>query len=530
VTNSIPDYLKLHLEETPVLPDFPTAAPDLLAGLSDALLQATGWSMQYSNEADSIPHEIDPSIHSDDSQAYRIPVFDTGQQPLGQFVVKADPQRKTATTSVEAKQLASAIGDLISALEESRETVWKQEAELATGIPVSIHKDEETHIAARLESILQCGAEAVGCQAAAAYLLDDDTSCLKMRSCWGLPKHNLLDPPRQLQGASTDLEALVGHAVILKDSSCLPDWLANEDFQAAICVPISSPTIPLGTLWMYSDTARSFDQHESNLVEMVAGRISAELEREILLHQQVGSHQQGRQWQHAMAWQENRLPKNPPLLNNWKIAAATYQAEDIGGDFYDWNLLDDDSLAVAVGDACGSTIEAALTATTVQASLRAQTELLSQPGALLNHINRLLWTGCTGDQFASLFAATIDQATGKLQYTAVGEVSGILLRPNTARWLTGNPLALGTQETSEYETVVEHLNAGDTLVLFSEGLLAGHRQHDMSTIQDALLDFVRHLNNASAPEIVNALIEWGQAADQHLSPEDQTVLVVQRTG
>lgn len=533
MTHSIPDYLKLHIEETPVLADFPTAAPDLLTTLSDALLQATGWSMQYLDHPDPTSSNAEETLDLSETQAAIIPVLDTVQQPIGQFVIHPGKSQQTgpaATTLTAAKQLASAIGGLISMLEQSRETVWKQEAELATGIPVTVRKDEETHLAARLESILRCGAEAVGCQAAAAYLLDDDTSYLKLRSCWGLPKQRLLDPPRPLQGASTDLEALVGHAVILKDPSCLPDWLSGENVQAAVCVPISSPTVPLGTLWILSDTARSFDHHESNLVEMVAGRISAELEREILLHQQVGVHQQERQWQHAMAWQENRLPKNPPLSNNWKIAAATHQAEHIGGDFYDWNLLADDSLAVVVGDACGSTIESALTATTVQASLRAQTDLLRQPGELLNHINRLLWTGCTGDQFASLFAAAIDQSTGKLQYTAVGEVGGILLRPTTARWLTGNPLALGTQETSDYETVVEQLAAGDTLVLFSEGLLAGHRQHDTKAIQEALVAFLRQLKDVPADEMVDALIQWGQTPDQSLSAEDHTVLVVQRAG
>ena len=115
MTHSIPDYLKLHTEETPVLPDFPTAAPDLLAGLSDALLQATGWSMQYFNEAASIPGDTDESVDSDASEALNIPVFDTGQQPLGQFVVKPDPVRTPTATSREAKQLASAIGGLISA-------------------------------------------------------------------------------------------------------------------------------------------------------------------------------------------------------------------------------------------------------------------------------------------------------------------------------------------------------------------------------------------------------------------------------
>ena len=111
----------------------------------------------------------------------------------------------------------------------------------------------------------------------------------------------------------------------------------------------------------------------------------------------------------------------------------------------------------------------------------------------------------------------------------MGEVGGILLRPTTARWLSGNPLALGTQETSEYETVVEQLDAGDTLVLFSEGLLAGHSQNDSQVTQEALLTFVRKLKDVSAKEMVDALIQWGQTPDRYLSAEDHTVLVVQRT-
>lgn len=529
MTHSIPDYIKLHTEETPVLPGLQTAAEDELTRLSSAFLEATGWSLQYQQQEDASGMRPQPTA----DPAAAVPVLDQAQQLLGEFLLQQAPTTSQEIPEIDlsaAKQLATAISGLVSTLEQARETVWKQEAELAASIPVSVRKDEETHLAARLESILRCGAEAIGCQAAAAYLLDDDTRYLKLRSCWGLPTQRLLDPPRPLQGASIDLEALVGHAVVLKDTSCMPTSLAEHNFPSAICVPISSPTVPLGTLWIFSDTDRTFDQRESNLVEMVAGRISAELEREVLLQQAMTASRQERQWQHAMTWQENRLPRNPPRLPGWQIAAGTEQAHQIGGDFHDWTILTDDRLAVMVGDAAGSTIESALTTATVQASMRAHMDTMPRPGDLLNHVNHLLWTGCTGDQFASLYYAVIDKSTGKLEYSGVGDVAGILLREDSFRWLHANPLALGTQENSEYETVVEQIQVGDTFVLFSEGLIAGHQQHDPRVIEESLITLLRQLENATAHEIVQALKQWGATPDRDLSEEDQTVLVIRRTG
>ncbi len=122
MTHLIPDYLKLHIEETPVLADFPTAAPDLLTTLSDALLQATGWSMQYLDHNVSASSNADETLDLSEAQATTIPVLDTAQQPIGQFVIHSDKSQQTGpatTTLTAAKQLATAIGGLISMLEQS---------------------------------------------------------------------------------------------------------------------------------------------------------------------------------------------------------------------------------------------------------------------------------------------------------------------------------------------------------------------------------------------------------------------------
>ena len=92
------------------------------------------------------------------------------------------------------------------------------------------HREEEKHSAERLEAALLAGAEAVGCDAAALYLLDEATTELKLRNSCGLPFDRLTALARPLQGAVADLEALLGHAVVLNDDSLMGTWKCPRIF------------------------------------------------------------------------------------------------------------------------------------------------------------------------------------------------------------------------------------------------------------------------------------------------------------
>ena len=57
----------------------------------------------------------------------------------------------------------------------------------------------------------------------------------------------------------------------------------RKNRRKASCVPVSSPTVPLGTLWFFSDRPREFTDMQTGLAELVSGRLAAELERTMLL-------------------------------------------------------------------------------------------------------------------------------------------------------------------------------------------------------------------------------------------------------
>jgi sigma-B regulation protein RsbU (phosphoserine phosphatase) len=253
--------------------------------LAAAFLEATGWTLhlptgdraERSNiNSDSMcSAPVDPGVGASPG---RIRVgFNSNE-------AARSPDSDVARCSADAaKRLAASISRIVERLSVTQRIVRDRDAELAAGAPVIATAEDSEQFAGLLESVLQAGADACDCQAAALYMLDDATTSLALRASVGLAADRLLQPPRPLKGAVADLEALLGHAVALERASAFGPWRVPEDFAAALCVPVSSSTTPLGTVWFFSDRPRDFTDQQTNLAEVVAGRLAAELERATLL-------------------------------------------------------------------------------------------------------------------------------------------------------------------------------------------------------------------------------------------------------
>ena len=343
-----------------------------------------------------------------------------------------------------------------------------REAELAAGVPLVPHRQEEKHLVTRLEAVLRAGAEAVGSHAAAIYLLDEGTSELKLRCSWGLPFDRLAAPPRPLPGAVADLEAMLGHAVVLDDYSVMELWNVPEFFPAAVCVPISSPTTILGTLWIFSNEKRDYNDLDTNIIEVVAGRLASDLEREMLLRVGVDGAKLQKQVDVAQRLQQNSLPAISPLLDGWDVAGWTRQSENLGGAFHDWFSLPEGLLAVALGRSDEQGIAGAMTANAVKTSIRSHARYYHQADRVLQQVNLTLWTSSAGDQRAALCFGLIETVTGKVHYASAGRPSVVLLRNDGWKSLSRSSLGLGQSPEAEFEQFNYDLQPGEVLVVFSD--------------------------------------------------------------
>ncbi len=447
-------------------------------------------------------------------------------KPLNGPAASATAANEAESRSV--RMLAGSIADLLGELLQTRHALRQSEAELAAGVPVVPHREEEQQLAARLEAVLRAGVEAVECHAAGAYLLDEATTELKLRCSYGLPADRLAAPARPLQGALADLEALLGHAVVLDDDSVMPTWNAPEDFPAAVCVPISTPTMLLGTLWVFSNQKRGFNDHETNILEVVAGRLASDLEREMLMRVAVDAARLQKQLAAAERLQRNELPTIAPMLDGWDVVGCTTQAEDVGGAFHDWFCLPDGLLAVAVGRADGEGIAAAMTANAARTALRSHARYHRQTDRILQQVNLTLWTGSAGDRHATLFASLIETATGQVRCASAGRPSIMLLGADGVLSVGRNSIKLGESAESDFEQFGYELRPGETLLIFTSGIsnttLAGSL-----AAETAVANALEGKQDLSAAELVAAVQANLAAEDPDHGHHDRSILAVKRT-
>ena len=517
VTSKSTAQLRLHTEQTDDQPG--VDAPELHA-LCRAFETATGWELKYEKGLVGF------------GEVWSTPVDGGGRLVLRQGDDQAaDTTRKQRTDGQDAcptsvRPLALEIGELLGEVNRLRRAVWQREAELAAGVPVAARQDEQPHLAERLESVLKAGAESLGCQAAGLYLLDDATSELKLRAMWNMPEERLLDPARPLRGSMADLEALVGHAVVLEDTALMPHWRCPEDYPSAACVPVSSPSLPLGTLWVFSAEKRDFSPEQTNLLEIIAGRLAADLEREMLLAAGTKSKRRDQQIDVMQQWQRERLPSVQPLIDDLEIAGWTEQADDVGGDFHDWTVLPDGRLALAVGDADGSHVAAALGAASLQTTVKSHSTYRHTAAQLLTRVNESLVAASPGDQRASLAYALIDPENGKTTLGLAGGCATLLVGIEKQQATMTDSPALGETPELEYCEDRATLGHGEVLVLLSGGVLQAVDQAGLRIGEAALTHLIgRHLCDSAeslAARIRELLLHSGQVT------ADMTVLVVKR--
>ncbi|HEX5447391.1 MAG TPA: SpoIIE family protein phosphatase [Pirellulales bacterium] len=489
-----------------------------MSKLCRAFERATGWPLEcMPGEAPAPDAKLVWSAPNDASAAIgaQVHVGITGEPAEA-----LQPATSAQAELPAAVELAATLGELVAELAQWRRAVWRCEAELASQVPVSHERNAKQHIAVRLDASLAGAAEAAGCQSAALYLLDESTTHLKARSVWRLPRLRLLAPPRELAGANADLEALLGHAVVLEDAAKQADWRLPEDAAAAICVPVSSATIPLGTLWVFCDQPRPFSDTEVNLVEIVAGRIAAELERETLLASGVDGARLRRQWSAAGRWQEEQSPHVAPLTPGWQIGGWTRLSSDIGGEFYDWLVRDDGRLGMTLGSCAGwgdlgashdkeeeaiparaapGLLVSALSVSALRAAVRAHAAHVVEPYELAQCVNQTLWRGSAGDQVAQLFYAVAEPGGDRVRYILAGEMHMLRLSPRGVTRLADSNEALGIEPDARYSSRELSMAPDEALLVLSPGANALVRAADgNSALHDLASQLLPHLDQSAA--------------------------------
>lgn len=213
----------------------------------------------------------------------------------------------------------------------------------------------------------------------------------------------------------------------------------------------------IGVFAMASPTPRHFDTEEQRKFRQIARWLEEELARET-------------DQMRAAEVQRALTPRHIELAG-YEIVGASTPARSVGGDIFDWHLIPG-GVAVTIADVMGKGVGAAIIAATVRAVLRTAQPTMRVDEAVAM-ASSILDEDLSGtDSFATVFHASVDQATGRVDYIDGGHGLTLVVRPDGSyERLAHLDMPLGAQlgnTWTRHETVLE---PGDTLISFSDGVL-----------------------------------------------------------
>jgi predicted ester cyclase len=178
----------------------------------------------------------------------------------------------------------------------------------------------------------------------------------------------------------------------------------------------------------------------------------------------------------ARSIQQASLPKEVPELTGWQISPYYQPAREVGGDFYDFHLLSDGRLGLAVGDATGKGMPAALVMSTTcgMLQLAAQSSDSSSPGEILSQVNKTLLARIPPNMFVTCFYCILEPESGRLSYANAGHDLPYLHCNGEAEELRARGMPLGLMPGMSYEQKETMLHTGETALLYSDGLVEAH--------------------------------------------------------
>ena len=230
--------------------------------------------------------------------------------------------------------------------------------------------------------------------------------------------------------------------------------------------------------------------------------------------------------------QADMLPRIFPAFperEEFDVYATMNPAKEVGGDFYDFFLVDDDHLAVVIADVSGKGVPAALFMVIAKTLIKNHAQNQEAPGTVFTQTNEQLCEGNDAGLFVTGWMGVLEISTGKFVYVNAGHNPPLLKRAGgTFEWLKSRPgFVLAGMEGVRYRENTLQLEPGDRLYLYTDGVTEATNSHEElfgeERLQNALNEYMDLPVEQFLPKIKECIDAFVGDADQF---DDITMLAL----
>jgi sigma-B regulation protein RsbU (phosphoserine phosphatase) len=313
--------------------------------------------------------------------------------------------------------------------------------------------------------------------------------------------------------------------------------IALADLSTELLVPLPGRNRLAGVIALGPKRSEEpYTKTDRQLLQTIASQTGLALENAELLENLTAEITQrervSREIEIAREVQERLFPQSYPKVPGVDLAGYCRPAQAVGGDYYDFFVLGDGRLALALGDISGKGISAALLMASLRASLRSIASLQQTDLAgLIRHVNSLVYESSTTNRYATFFYAEYDPGTGLLAFVNAGHNPPYILRGNQAIPLKATGTVIGLLPDAEYAQATIPMHAGDVLLAFTDGISEAMNREDDEWGEDSMVATAQQMLaqpncTVTARQLLSCILEaadkFTSGAPQH---DDMTLLI-----
>lgn len=226
--------------------------------------------------------------------------------------------------------------------------------------------------------------------------------------------------------------------------------------------------------------------------------------------------------------QRNLLPQSIPVYKNFEIAAMNLSSKQVGGDYYDVIVIDENSCYIAIADVSGKGVPAALLMANIQAFLQVICRQNIPIAEATGLINDLISQNTSDGRFITFFWGIFNDISKEINYVNAGHNPPLLIRDGKIIKLGVGGIILGVMKTVfPYKSEIVKLRTGDVLILFTDGISEAMNKQDEEFSDKILEELALSIANENSNEILNKIKnEVQKFTAGTVQSDDMTMVVV----
>jgi serine phosphatase RsbU (regulator of sigma subunit) len=314
---------------------------------------------------------------------------------------------------------------------------------------------------------------------------------------------------------------------ITEEKSSLYSFLSK--LEVFLMVPMFSQDELVGFIGLTKKTTRfRYSYEDMTLLGVLANQMVIAINNARLYQESLEKQKLEEELALARQIQVGLLPKVCPKGEFFEFSAFTQPARQVGGDYYDFLMTEEGRIGIAIADATGKGIPAAMLISLVHASLRAEVKNRLCPSRVMTNVNQLIFSSTSSEKFATMFYGELDPTQRKLTYSNAGHNYPVVVHQDgRIEFLDTGGMLLGAFENSLYERGEMLLEKNDTVFFYSDGLTENFNEREEEFGEKRLLDLLLQNRSLDPERLKEKIIEEANSFTGGIPPyDDFTILIL----